>query len=423
MFFLTEKKEEKTVIDNKFFEQVLPVLEPKYLKVYLYGYYLAQNAQALGVKNLKDIEKELSMTHDEALQAFDYLQACGLIVKHFVENSTTDNYSVEFLPFTNSANNTYIKNEEIETQNNKIKQMYDNIEEITKNFLTPYNIKKIDTFIRNNDVAYDVVVEAFKFNMEQKKTASVAEAIKTLRQWAKDGIMTTRDLDTTLNTIDDQYDKRRKIFKYWGEVFRLPTEPEKEMMDTWMYVYNFSLEVIYKAIDETTKTKSPSFRYLNAVLTKWHEVFNKYGKKIIANDMTKEQFSEHIKNIFKLNSFTDEDKKIIRFFYENYPIDAITSSFGYINEKITLQSVFSFLTGQREYDDYYSGEITFDEMNNALEKYKLEQQSSIDNLKETFNKSQKTGTQKSKKRLSYNETDITEEELEALLFPKNDSNK
>ena len=139
--------------------------------------------------------------------------------------------------------------------------------------------------------------------------------------------------------------------------------------------------------------------------------------------MTKEQFSEHIKNIFKLNSFTDEDKKIIRFFYENYPIDAITSSLGYINEKITLQSVFSFLTGQKEYDDYYSGEITFDEMNNALEKYKLEQQSSIDNLKETFNKSQKTGTQKSKKRLSYNETDITEEELEALLFPKNDSNK
>ena len=81
------------------------------------------------------------------------------------------------------------------------------------------------------------------------------------------------------------------------------------------------------------------------------------------------------------------------------------------------------MTGQKEYDDYYSGEITFDEMNNALEKYKLEQQSSIDNLKETFNKSQKTGTRKSKKRLSYNEPDITEEELEALLFPKNDSNK
>lgn len=422
MFFLSQKKDGTTAIDNRFFEQVLPVLDAKYVKVYLYGFYLAQNAESLGVKSLSDMANELSVSIDDIHGAFDYLQACGLIVKHQVEKSTLDNYNVEFLPMTKSENAVYVKSEEIQTQNLKLKNMYEKIEEITNNYLTAYNIKKIDTFIKNNDVSYDVIVEVFKFNKETKKTSSVTEAMKTLRKWVKEGILTTNDLDTNLSDIDDDYSKRRKIFKYWGEVFRQPSVPEKNMMDTWLYTYNFSLDVIYSAIDETTKTKSPSFRYLNSILTKWNEIYEKYGKKIPANEMSKEEFADSIKTLFKLKSFTDEDKKIIRFFYNSYPLYTVTSAASYVKGKVTLGSVFTFLTGQKEYEDSYTGERTLEEVQEAIKTYEKTQQVSNPKTASKSNSSKSSSSRTAKKRLEYNESDISDEELEALLFSKNKLN-
>ncbi|MGP1599313.1 MAG: DnaD domain protein, partial [Peptoanaerobacter stomatis] len=133
MFFLSNTNEAKsyTLIHNVFFEQIMPYLDDKYLKVYMYTYYLANNIDKIGVKNNEDIAKDLNIDYLDVISAFDYLEKFNLIRKHYVENSQSDNYSIEILPlnkYSKKQETTY-EMEYISSKNEKLRQMYDKIEE------------------------------------------------------------------------------------------------------------------------------------------------------------------------------------------------------------------------------------------------------------------------------------------------------
>ena len=95
MIFLSNKIDSTsyTLIHNTFFEQILPFIDSAYLKVYFYSYYLAANIDKVGIKTNEQIANELNVPVTDVLSAFDYLEKCNLIRKHYIENSSADNYS------------------------------------------------------------------------------------------------------------------------------------------------------------------------------------------------------------------------------------------------------------------------------------------------------------------------------------------
>lgn len=428
MFFLSNTNDAKsyTLIHNVFFEQIMPHLDPKYLKIYMYAYYLAMNIDKIGIKNSSDIAKDLNIEYTQVLSAFDYLSSCNLIRKHYIENSTSDNYSIEFLPIDKYKKEVVDSYEEeyINCKNENLRQMYDKIEEITKLHLNAYDIKRIDTVIKNYDIAYEVVVEAFKFVYYNKKTASVKEALDTIKSWIKDGIYTSSDLDENLFNINERYATYRKILKYFGE-YRLPTKPEMKQMDKWLDSYNFSIEVVEKAIDETLKIKSPNFVYLSAILDNWHKLYKEHNKEQKQDKKDyldfKMQINEKQENQEKL---TQEQEKKLIFLYKNYPKETVISAIKYIkknNQKNNIDTLFEFITNGNADEDLKKetiitfGNIKLNQIEKLIEKSKIENK---------FNKKEQNSTskniQKPKKQSNLNTLSLTEQEMEDLMLSQND---
>lgn len=423
MFFLSNTNEAKsyTLIHNVFFEQIMPYLDDKYLKVYMYTYYLANNIDKIGVKNNEDIAKDLNIDYLDVISAFDYLEKFNLIRKHYVENSQSDNYSIEILSlnkYSKKQETTY-EMEYISSKNEKLRQMYDKIEEITKVHLNAYDIKKIDTTIKNNDIAYEVVIEAFKFIYYNNKSVNVNEALNTLKLWIREGIYTSKDLDNSLSNINERYATYRKILKYFGE-YRLPTKPEMKKMDKWIDEYCFSIEVIEKAIDETLKIKSPNFRYLDAILDKWYELYTR-TRKILQKD--KKDYTNFKTEIMKLQNtdrkITEDEEKKLSFLYKNYPLDAVFSAIKHMNlqnKTNDIDTLFDFITGDINTGDLQKettlsfGNISLDDLENIFAKQQ-----------EDMRKSEPKNITKTQKRQTYvNTPTLTGKDLEDAILSNND---
>lgn len=422
MIFLSNKIDSTsyTLIHNTFFEQILPFIDSAYLKVYFYSYYLAANIDKVGIKTNEQMANELNVPVTDVLSAFDYLEKCNLIRKHYIENSSADNYSVEFLPIERYSVKSEISYEEeyLTQKNENLKNMYDNIEETIQRSLNANEIRKIDTVIKNNDLSYDVVVEAFKFVFYNKKSSSITTVINTIKQWIKDGIHTSNDLDNNLFNINERYATYRKILKYFGE-YRLPTKPEIKIMNKWIDEYNFSIEVIEKAIDETLKIKTPNFKYLDAIMDNWTKLYTANKELTKINDVNYSDFKSEIMFHINMDLLDNAQEKMMSFLYKNYKKDIVLSAIDYIKKdrkkELTLNTLFDFITSS-SMDDKLENEtvITFGNIT-------LEQMEKVLQARDKQKENTKQKIQAKQKEESFVSTpSLTGKELEEFLLKKND---
>lgn len=280
MFFQEkiEKEKKETSIPNAFFEQILPIVTPLMLKIYLYAYYLSKNQESDDegfINTNEQLAEKLEVHLDEVLSSWDFFESCGLIIKHRINEDQAQSFSVEFKNLQNvglSSKPVTVSNDEllVAYQNEEYKKMYDQIEQTTQLPLMHFDMLKINEFIKHYNVPKDLIVEAVKFNLYRKKSKAMASALGILRNWYLDGIRSTEDLDTMLRNKEKRYLEYKKILANFGE-YRLPTKPEEDMMDIWLDEYKFSLEVIESALSKTTAIKSPNMNYLNGILKNWNE--------------------------------------------------------------------------------------------------------------------------------------------------------
>ena len=296
--------------------------------------------------------------------------------------------------------------------------MYDNIEETIQRSLNANEIRKIDTVIKNNDLSYDVVVEAFKFVFYNKKSSSITTVINTIKQWIKDGIHTSNDLDNNLFNINERYATYRKILKYFGE-YRLPTKPEIKIMNKWIDEYNFSIEVIEKAIDETLKIKTPNFKYLDAIMDNWAKLYTANKELTKINDVNYSDFKSEIMFHINTDLLDNAQEKMMSFLYKNYKKDIVLSAIDYIKKdrkkELTLNTLFDFITSS-SMDDKLQSEtvITFGNIT-------LEQMEKVLQARDKQKENTKQKIQAKQKEESFVSTpSLTGKELEEFLLKKND---
>lgn len=364
MFFQEkiESFKKDTSIPNVFFEQILPIVNPMMLKIYLYAYYLSQNEdteELSGINSNELLAEKLEVSLDDVLACWDFFESCGLIIKHRIDEERAQSFSVEFKNLKDIGLTKEPKKESREElivayQNEEYKKMYDQIEQIMQLPLMHNDMMKINDFIKQYNLPKDLVVEAVKFNLYRKKSKSIASALGIMRNWYLEGIRSSEDLDTMLKQKEKRYVEYKKILANFGE-YRLPTKPEEEMMDIWLDEYKFSLEVIENALKKTTSIKSPNMNYLNGILKNWNEKIKenaeKAPKEIIVSPSFKEDKREYREKILKFVNFsrkTMNKKEIdaLDFLYENYHSDDVLLAIKWLKEKnmqVDLENVCKML--------------------------------------------------------------------------------
>ncbi|MDO4794059.1 MAG: DnaD domain protein [Filifactor alocis] len=392
MFFKEEVHREAldTPVPNVFFSQVLPIVEPLFLKIYLYGYYLCQGEQGETFDN-RFLAETLNVSLDDVMQAWDFFESCNLIAKHRPEGADVWDYSVEFKNlkrFYNARGEVDVSRERalVFKKNEEYEKMYDKIESILGMIIMSHQQRSINEYISTHNISKELVVEAFRYCVHNRGSRSVNHAMSILRIWYSEGVRTVEDLGDFLMQRGERYGIYKKVLSFLGE-YRLPTKAEEKLIDKWIDEYRFGIDVIEEAFSRATAIKSPNMRYVDGILRNWNEQTGELNlqKKENARKKDPTLFRIHILEEFGIarDPLTKEDIKALRYLYEHFSLEEITKTIEYmkkLNYKKNVRELYRLMKYptvddiKHRKEDTGELEIGREEIREVLSKKKLTKQ-------------------------------------------------
>lgn len=329
-----------TPIENIFITDFMPLANGTYVKVYLMGYKYATDKENNGSFNNSTIAKNLKIPLSDVLDAWSFWESQGVVKKHVTDDKY--NYIVEFINLKqlyidkvyknlastkenkldvkeNNILSPTITNDLSETgkelinsnKNLEFKQMNDEIDKI---FGEPQNItckKKILRWQREYELSPEMMVQAFSYCVNNKKIRRYSYIESIISLWHNENINTIDDLSEFLEKKEDRYYIYSRISKALGFNNRALTEGERKTIDKWVDDFGFSMDMILKCLDNSTKISSPNLSYFDAILQSWHEKGYKKPNDIvnIKRPVHKKDDNKKVINTKKKNKFHNFEQR------------------------------------------------------------------------------------------------------------------
>lgn len=271
-----------TPIENIFINDYMPVADGTYVKVYLMGFKYAKDKQANF--NNETIAKNLKLPLADVLNAWDYWEQEGIIVKHPDEDEY--NFMVEFVNLKQlyidnvykyiakpkGEKSNYVNNEELisSNRNSENKRMMEEIEDMFGRPLKITEKQKIVTWLNNYKTKPEIMAQAFSYCINNKKIKKFSYIESVVSAWHDEGV---NDLDSMVEYLEkrnDRFSIYSRISKALG-FNRTLTEAEMKTIDKWIDEWRFSMEMILKCLDNSTKINNPNINYFDKILSDWHD--------------------------------------------------------------------------------------------------------------------------------------------------------
>ncbi len=327
-FILQEMKIDlgDTPIENIFITDYMPFADGTYVKVYLLGYKYAKDKQSNF--NNETIAKNLKIPLSDVINAWEFWEREGIVVR--CDGEDEYNCSVEFVNLkqlyidkvykyiSKASNNDYINNEELILTNRtgENKKMMEEIEEMFSRPLKINEKQKIITWMNSYKMKPDIMVQAFSYCINNKKIKRFSYIESVISSWHDEGVC---DLDTMVEHLEKRNDRffvYSRISKALGFNNRILTEAEMKTIDKWVDDWNFSIEMILKCLENSTKISNPNLNYFDSILDKWYKKGYKNTddikdeKKI--EDKTKIKEAPKVKNKFhnfeqKIKNYSEQE--------------------------------------------------------------------------------------------------------------------
>lgn len=324
-FILQEQKIDlgDTPIENIFITDYMPIADGAYVKVYLLGYKYARDKQ--DNFNNETIAKDLKIPLSDALNAWSFWEKEGIVIKRDIEDEY--NYKIEFVNLKQLyidnvykyiskvpvEKSNYINNDELisSNRNSDNKKM---MEEIEKMFGRPMKInekQKIVSWMNNYKMKPEIMTQAFSYCINNKKIKKFSYIESVVSSWHDEGVCDIDSMVDYLEKRNDRFSIYSRISKSLGFNNRILTEAEMKTIDKWVDEMNFSIEMILKCLENSTKISNPNLNYFDSIMVKWNEK----GYKTIEdlkNDKKeyKQEEKPKIKPVAKVNKFHNFEQKM-----------------------------------------------------------------------------------------------------------------
>ncbi len=282
-----------------FINDYMPSADGTYVKVHLMGYKYAKDRQDF---NNETLSKNLKLPLTDVLNAWNYWENEGIIIKH--ETDDEYNYIVEFVNLKQyyvdnvykhihkiNDKNNYVDNDKLisTAKNPEIKTMMEEIEDMLGRPLKINEKQKIVTWLNKYKTKPNVMTQAFSYSVNNKKVKRFSYIESVVSAWYDAGVV---DLDTMVEYLEkrnDRFSAFSRISKALG-FNRTLTEAEMRTIDRWIDEWGFSMEMILKCLDNSTKINNPNLNYFDKILSEWY----KNGFKNI-DDLKNDKKPEKIK--------------------------------------------------------------------------------------------------------------------------------
>ena len=268
----------ETVIPDIFFAEYLPEISGDCLKLYLYMSFLSKYGKSV---KLNDLSKKLNLPIKSISAFLEVLENHGLIMKK------TSGYIVVNLQEI-TLNKLYSPN--LTASEDKVKSSAKNqsrakaIEHINNMYfqgvMSPSWYSDIDFWFNSYGFDEQVMIALFDycFNrsaLHKNYVQAVAEA------WNNDNVKTWTDLDVYSQKRERLNNYKKLIAKKLGKRGNL-TQFEEAYIEKWIIDYGYDMDVIEIALKRTTFKQTPTFEYINSLISDWFERGLKKPDEILA---------------------------------------------------------------------------------------------------------------------------------------------
>ena len=264
-----------TALENIFINEYMANADGSFVKVYIFALMYADCDARM---SNEIIAKHLKLSILDVLQAWDYWEKQGVIRKHSTKAEDQFNYTVEFLNLkelvyskskkTKKSGDTTPKEHKDLLENEELKRMYSDVEQITGRFLEGTEHQEILSWIIDYGAAPELVIKAYTYCFQKRNNGKVKYVASVIKEWINQGIKTASEADELLEETDSRHFLYKRILKSLG-LFRHPTEEEKRIMDTWFDEMNFPIDTVLEACKKTSGITNPNLNYINSVLKGW----------------------------------------------------------------------------------------------------------------------------------------------------------
>ena len=249
-----------TPIENMFLLEYLPTAPDGYLRVYLYARMLCLHPELGG--ELADVAKALHMEEEAVFNAFSYWERMGL-VERLSDRPPT--YAIRPLKGGGA----------VQTEMDRDYYKYREFNSALQGLFPPGEMLQPNQYQMANDwlnvlgFSQDAALRMLEYEIHQpggKRAASVFKrADKRAAEWADRGIRTLEDVNRAISYDDQVYSLASAVMKQFA-INRKPTVNELDCVRRWIGEWKLTEGDVIEACAQTTKSRAPSFGYLDAIL-------------------------------------------------------------------------------------------------------------------------------------------------------------
>ena len=261
-----------TAVENMFINEYMKSAPGEYVKVYLFALMYA----GLGVELTNaDVAKHLNMELEDVLKAWTYWEKQNVIRKHMKGSESGFDYDVEFVMLKEQLYGesdvaaTAVQSIGQLLEDPPVRQMIENIEQITGRVYSSSEMQKILSWIEDYQILPETITYAFSYAKKQRKQ-SLKYVAKLVNDWGSRGLRDVASVEEALGREDRRRTMHRRVFQALG-FSRGATEEEQRIMDSWFEEMGMPLETVLEACGRTSGITNPNINYVNKVLQNWQK--------------------------------------------------------------------------------------------------------------------------------------------------------
>ncbi len=258
-----------TLVSDIFISQYMPSMDSTCVKVYIYMLFLCKHNKKV---TSDELAKTLNLSMDEvksALTSLDNLEVITWVedkiqLSDLKEAEIQRMYKLKAVSTPEQANANFEKNK---SRNNTLSAINS---KFFQGLMAPNWYLTIDNWFTIYKFDEDVMYTLFKYCHDNNTFhKSYIEAVAT--NWHRRGIQNFFDLEKYFEDMSQVRGIKGTIIKKL-RLRRALTEYESEYVERWVIDYKYGFDVIEIALKKTVGKTNPDFKFLNSVLTRWHDL-------------------------------------------------------------------------------------------------------------------------------------------------------
>lgn len=254
-----------------------------YVKVYLYGLYLAQAAEAASDVSM---ENKLHMKTSEIDQALRYWLDRGLVSRKETQDGSVYSFGTggqperrELYPYT--AFNLRAR-------------------DTLSRDLSAAELKRLYSYMEDDHLPQEVVLRLLEYCVGiAGKSVNIKYIDKVEAAWITDGICTLEAAEEAVEDYNSRTSGARKIQRKMGIQGKTPGETELEYYKKWTQDWGFEHEAIVAAMKGKEFNKSAPFKYLDTILQHYKEHNLTTAREVTERAEKLEKRNSRIKDILR----------------------------------------------------------------------------------------------------------------------------